>query len=254
VEGECKLLVIQSDDFKFYYDVAARLRHLGIPFTHIGSSDAIPAGGSLVLKRGEEGVFSTGGRITLTGDSESVSVRAWLVFNGLVDMHSRVCVGIDPGERPGIAVLVEGKQIVTATAPYPEAAAFYTAVLSSLVGREKLLVRIGNGDPTNRDRIIGAVWEGAGRVEMVDERRTSRMSGSDEEAALLIGRSKGEAVRQRPDVSPSIGEIKNIQRRSRLSSGGLATLSRQYAEAVAKGEYTMDEALSIQLKANRKRN
>lgn len=49
-----------------------------------------------------------------------------------------------------------------------------------------------------------------------------------------------------PDVRPSDGEIREIQRRSRIRSSGRITISKELARQVATGEKEMDEAIEEQ--------
>lgn len=194
-----------------------------------------------------------GSRFTIYGEPEDTSTKAWLVSSGLTDWTKDVFIGIDPGERPGIAIFSANRRVATAIARSPETVSYYTRTLAALVGRKKVNVRIGHGDPTNRDRIIRAVWSTCNQIEVVDERRTSKQARSDQEAASLIGMTRGELVVERPEILPSEGEVRNIQRKSRLSSGGDTTISRQLAEAVARGEKSMDEAIEEQRGSERRR-
>lgn len=237
------MISVVSDDFRFSYDVANRLKRYGASFQHVDPAQNVPTGTMVVIKKGQPRVILEGSRFTIYGEPEDTSTKAWLVSRGLTDWTSDVYIGIDPGESPGIAIFSTGRRIATAVAPTPESVSYYTRTLASLVGRKRVNVRIGDGDPTNRNRIIRAVWSTSNHIEMVDERRTSKQAGSDEEAASLIGMTRGETVSEKPELLPSEGEIRNIQRKSRLSSGGLTTISRKLAEDVARGEKSMDEAI-----------
>ncbi len=247
------LISVVSDDFRFSYDVANRLKRFGAPFEHVDPEQGIPKGTMVIIKKGQPRVIMEGSRFTIYGEPEDTSVKAWLVSGGLTDWNRDVFIGIDPGEAPGIAIFSGNTRITTALAPTPESVAFYTRTLSQLVGKKRVNVRIGDGDPTNRDRTIRAVWSTCNQVEMVDERRTSKQAGSDEEAASIIGMTKGEIVKERPEVIPSEGELRNIQRKSRLQSGGHTTISRLLAESVARGEKSMEEAIELQRRAEKGR-
>lgn len=240
------MICIASDDFRFIYSVSTILRRMGLNFEHAGADSALPRGTKIVIKKGMPRVISDGRRFTIYGDAEDTASKAWLISGGLTDLNEDVIVGIDPGVRPGVAIFSNSRRIATATATSPEDVSHITNTLASLVGRDRVRVRIGNGDPTNRDRVIRAVWRRCASVEIVDERRTSRLR-SHEEAATLIGMSGGYRVEQMPEVSPSEGEIREIQRRSRVRSGGLTTLSRSRAFAVARGDSSMEEAIRLQL-------
>jgi hypothetical protein len=246
------MIGIVSEDFKFLYDVSVKLKRLGVQFRVISYGETIPRGTSVVIKKGMPKVIVDGLRIMIYGNAEEASAKAWLIANGLTHLDEDVYVGIDPGVRPGVAIFSSTKRIVTAIASSPEHVSYFTNVLSSLVGRERVRVRIGNGDPTNRDRIIRAIWKRCGTIELVDERRTSRLR-SHEEAATLIGMSSGVRVTSMPEVRPSEGEIREIQRRSRLRSGGLTTISRSRAVAVARGESSMEDAIRLQMEERLRR-
>lgn len=244
---------VVSDDFRFSYDVANRLKRYGAAFEHVYPDQNIPTGTMVVIRKGQPRVILEGSRFTIYGEPEDTSTKAWLVSRGLTDWTKDVYIGVDPGERPGIAIFSGNRRVTTALAPNPESVSYYTRTLASLVGKRRVNVRIGDGDPTNRDRTIRAVWSSCAQIEMVDERRTSKQAGSDEEAASLIGMTAGDIVRQRPEVQPSEGEIRNIQRKSRLSSGGATTISRHLAEAVARGEMSMDDAIGLQRSAEKRK-
>ncbi len=173
--------------------------------------------------------------------------------SGLINWKITVIIGIDPGERPGIAIYSGEERIAVTGASSPEDVARFTRTISSMVGVSRVLVRIGNGDPTNRNRIIRSVWPTCSSVEVVDEKSTSRIARSDGEAAAIIARTSGVALTEPPELTPTDGEIRNIQRRSRLNSGGLTTISRTIAKAVATGEYTLDEAIRRQQSSDRKK-
>ncbi len=247
------MISVVSDDFRFSYDVANRLRRFGASFEHVDPAQDIPMGTMVIIKKGHSRVIMEGSRFTIYGEPEDTSIKAWLVSGGLTDWTKDVYLGIDPGDRPGIAIFSGNRRIATAIAPSPELVSYYTRTLSSLVGRSHVNVRIGDGDPTNRDRIIRAIWPTCNQVEVVDERRTSKQAGSDEEAASLIGMTRGELLAERPELQPSEGELKNIQRRSRLLSGGSTTISRLLAGSVARGEKSMEEAIEMQRNSEKKK-
>ena len=111
-------------------------------------------------------------------------------------------------------------------------------------------VRLGDGAPTQRDRIINDLEEYIGSsgepvmVELVDEKHTSGAAHhSDTEAALNIALTPGHRVAGTREVNPSDGELRELQRRSRIMSGGKVTISRELAELVALGRIDLAEAI-----------
>ncbi len=162
-------------------------------------------------------------------------------------------IGIDPGSSPGIAVLADQLLIDSAVVDSPEEVADLVADFSKVYHSDSLLVRIGNGDRTIRNRIFNSIWDLGMQIEIVDESNTSTKSDrSDIDAAIEIALTPGYRPVKRQLVSPSEGEITDIQRKSRIGSGGVITISRALAESVAKGELSMEQAIQAQ-KAAKKR-
>jgi hypothetical protein len=85
------------------------------------------------------------------------------------------------------------------------------------------------------------------QVEIVDERGTTpRSDMPDQEAAIGIAFIRGHPAKRKYSISPSPGEIKDLQTRSRVQSKGKITISKSLADRVAKGEMTLDEAIKRQ--------
>ncbi|MBX8633581.1 MAG: hypothetical protein M1351_01705 [Candidatus Thermoplasmatota archaeon] len=248
------MIYIVSDDFKFSYDVSKIFRSLNVRYSQPLSEREVPQGNTIVVKKGQPRVILQGSRFTIYGNAEETARKAWLIQNGLVDWKSVAYVGVDPGERPGIAIYSAGRRIMVTSASSPEAVSKFTQVLSSIIGKENVIVRVGHGDPTNRDRIVRSVWSSSSYVEIVDERKTSRIARSDSEAAAIICVTPGVRMKEKPVVRPSDGELKDIQRRSRLKSGGDTTISRRLAQSVATGKRTMEEAILAQRSAEKNEN
>lgn len=167
---------------------------------------------------------------------------------------ARVVIGIDPGERPGVAVIGDGVLVATAHAASPEATATEVERALGTVQAATYVVRIGHGAPTQRDRILRAIaWlaRTGVRIEIVDESRSTPVSyrtpaERDTTAAAAIALARGTALQGVPEPDPSAGEVRDIQRKSRLISQGELTISRDLAHAVAVGKMTLEDAVHFQ--------
>ncbi|MCK5772146.1 MAG: hypothetical protein KAH57_00010 [Thermoplasmata archaeon] len=101
-------------------------------------------------------------------------------------------IGVDPGKRPGIAFLADGKTISTFQASglsevYPIVSKGQRAYHA-----HHDLLRMGDGDPASRDAILGELSPLGIATELVDERFTTRGTKyRDENAAIHIGRTLG---------------------------------------------------------------
>lgn len=176
--------------------------------------------------------------------------RALAALTGTVRTDVLV-IGIDPGRRPGIAVL-SGKTVV---------AVFQVNVgevepLLEKIAREykakSVLVRIGHGARLVTTQLINVLLQAGFKVELVDESGTTPHIGKDIHtstvrdiiAAINIANIKGVPVGKQ-DIEPSRGEIRVIQETSRSVSEGRSTIPRYLARQVAKGELTLDEAMEV---------
>jgi hypothetical protein len=110
-----------------------------------------------------------------------------------------------------------------------------------------LVVRLGHGDRTNRNRIFNSLWDQGYHAEIVDERNTTTRSQTpDEDAAISIAMTSGYRPWRRQMLEPGPGEIRNIQRLSRLESHGELTVSKILASKVAVGEISLQDAIECQ--------
>ncbi|MFQ6061005.1 MAG: hypothetical protein ACE5KV_06915, partial [Thermoplasmata archaeon] len=115
---------------------------------------------------------------------------------------------------------------------------------------DKISLRIGHGDPTKRNRIINSLSSQKYDIEIVNEKGTTpRSDAPDQEAAIGIAFMKGHPAKRKYRISPTAGEIKDIQRRSRAESRGEITISKPLAVLVARGEMTLKEAIRRQRKS-----
>ena len=155
--------------------------------------------------------------------------------------------GIDPGSRPGLAIIGDGRVLVAETVGSPERVADEIDRFRRCFRHERLIARVGHGDRTNRNRVIRSIWNSVDDVEVVDETSTTRRTEEpDADAAVSIALGSGYRLPFPPEVRPTPGEVRDIQRLSRIESGGRVTISSELAESVAKGEISLPEALRAQ--------
>lgn len=238
------MIVVATADFEVYHDVVGELRDRGADFTTIEPGDPLP-GDTVVV-------------ITSEGESNAIDENVWIVeasserprqaveeaLAHLRGLGGRTIVGIDPGTRPGIAVL-SGDMIISA---------FQVGVESvpGLVRREvedaiDPLVRIGDGARLQGSRIIEALDDVT--VELVDETGTTPYLGTgargmgDVLAAVNIARIEGREIEGRT-IEPTKGELTSIKAKSRERSPENRTITEELARRVAVGELTLDEAIA----------
>lgn len=241
-----KIIGLMTEDFRFFYEVVESLKRRGEPFVSLGFTDSIPPAVGVIITTEHESGMVQFSKVVADDDPEYAINMALSIIHG-GDEFNTLVVGIDPGPRPGMVVLGDGKVLISKIVPVPEQVADELSEIISYVEFQKIIVRIGHGNPINRNRSICALWDLVDHIEVVDETSTTGKGGvPDIEAALAIAKTPGIRLLHRPAISPTSGEIRDIQRRSRLESGGRFTISHELAMRVAKGEITLREALDVQ--------
>lgn len=238
-----KVVAVVTEDFRFFYEVVRRLKEKGQPFISLGFSDPLPLNVELVLTTEGERKRLRGRKVIASDDPEWAVKAALVLLQG--GSFNRMIVGVDPGPRPGIAIMGDGRVLLADTLLSPEEVAPAIRDFLSLVNTNELLLRVGHGDPTNRDRIINTLWDVTRNIEMVDETSTTRRTGHPD-AAISIAQTRGELLPSRPKVAPTQGEIRDIQRLSRIESGGAITINSSLARQVALGSLALGEAIEKQ--------
>jgi hypothetical protein len=244
-----KIIGVVTENFSLYYELVHLLKHDRIPFVSLSLSDSIPANvGVVITSRDESDKIRFKKKLVIgKGDDHRATINEALRMISGKDRYNMLVIGIDPGNRPGLAVLGDGIVVETAQIASPEEVAVEIERILPLHPAKDVRVRIGHGDKTNRNRIINSLSGLPVIIEIVDEKGTTKHSVSpDIQAAIDIAHSEGEIASPPLKVEPSEGEIRNIQRQSRIFSDGRVTISATLAKKVALGEITLEEAVSLQ--------
>jgi hypothetical protein len=237
------VFVVATDDFEVYHEVVNELRDRGVQFTTVEPGDELPEGIDLVLT-GPEDALDLDAEVGVVraqpGDPRRAVEEALAVLRG---GEGRTVVGVDPGERPGIAVLHGDVVVAVFQAPRERAVGI---IRREAAGAPDPLVRVGDGARLDGSRIVNDLAEF--RVELVDETGTTPYLGegvresADIVAAVNIARLEGEVVATR-DVEPTAGELQVIKDRSREAADGNRAIGEGLARKVATGQLTLEEAL-----------
>jgi hypothetical protein len=240
------VIVVATDDFELYHGVVNALRERGVTFTTQEIGTDIGDDVDLVVTGPDDEVDEAGPGVGVVradpGDPRRAVEEALAVLRG---GEGRTVVGVDPGERPGIAVLSGDTVVAAFRVPLSDVAGVVRREAEDAVDP---LVRVGDGARLQGAQIVDALDDLP--VELVDETGTTPYLGTgargmgDVLAAVNIARLSGERVAAR-DVEPTAGEIQLIKDRSRRESGGV-TISEPLARRVATGELTMTEAIARQ--------
>jgi hypothetical protein len=143
-----------------------------------------------------------------------------------------------------VAVIGDDEILSTAQVSSPEKVEAVVGRVIKSYPSVETIVRIGHGDTTHRNRIINSLSKFDLKVEISDETKTTRISDSpDIDAAIDIALKSGVVAKKKYKVEPTEGELRDIQRRSRIESKGRVTISKEEAEKVAKGKLSLKEAI-----------
>ena len=238
------MIVVATEDFEVYHDVVAELRDRGVAFTTREPGADLPDGTRVVIRAADEddplpaGVAAV---VAEAGEGRRAVEEAVSILRG---EEGRIIVGVDPGPRPGIAVLAGGTVLAAFQVPLSEVAA---VVRRETTEAPDPLVRIGDGARLRSAQLVNDLDDRT--VELVDETGTTPYLGTgargmgDVLAAVDIARRSGEVTDSR-DIDPTPGELQRIKDRSRRASDDDRTIDEGLARRVAAGELTVGEALA----------
>jgi len=239
-----------TKDFSLYHDVLQVLKRRGIAYVSLASSQHIPSSVGAVLTSHQE-MHDIKSSKTIAADAyDSVDHAVDLALQMIIgkDLYSKVYIGIDPGERCGIAVvgddiLLQKTQVDAPEDVFPLVKRF----LREYAARETI-IRIGHGSPLIRNRIINQLIQFGRPIEIVDETKTTsahpaKRKDKDSEAAAAIAFLSGGTVRRKLPLKPTKGAVRDIQRHSRQLTEGKYSISEKTALAVLHGNLSLKEAV-----------
>lgn len=246
-----KRIGLLTEDPRTYFETLEVLRVKGLDFVSLDFEEPVPAHVGVVISTEEERPRIPFEPVVAESDPDLAVSRAMRVLSGDVAVN-RLFIGVDPGHRPGVAAVGDGMVLTRAVASSPEGVKGLVDRILSEYPCEDLLIRIGNGDRTNRNRIFNTLWDGGHRLEIVNEANTTTRSETpDEDAAVEIAVTPGYRPVRKQKIEPCEGEIRNIQRLSRIESDGRLTVSKDLAARVATGEISLAQAIQLQGKDGR---
>ena len=241
------VVAVQSPKTRFMLIDA--LDALGIRFTMCELGDAICEIASVILSDHlESGTLSS--RIILVRDDTDIegALIATLVNLQGIDAPFSASLGIDPGLRFGIALVINGLLINTCNASSPGEAADVTMRWSSIL-RERFgcdpIIRVGDGLRLFTILFLRALQHRSNmaRIELVDEHHTTLTSGAnnDRSSAALIAQRQGHPADDLPlTIEAKEGHIRLMKRLFGRLTGG-SSLSTEEATLLLAGDVTLDE-------------
>jgi len=232
-------IAVRTDDFRLSFHLMRELKRRECNFVMLSSGEKWDG----VLLTSPEEVQD--GEIPATEETLEISVERAIQASRGLDSAVQLVFGVDPGPRPGIAWLADGVVVGSAQLEQIDSVADHIVGLSSAVEHKRMCVKVGDGAPLIRDRIINQlILRGIETLE-VNEYRTSQGSRikTHLHAATRIALMGGSRVHHIRELNPTEGDLKEIQRQSRIMSLGNLTISTELARLVACGELSMEDAI-----------
>ena len=242
-------VAVRTDDFRLAYRLLDRLRDSGIEHIQLDPEHPVPNRVDFWIASHAEVGGTKDARGIGCAVEEIDSVISSIINRIAVgEKVQRICFGIDPGPRPGLSWIADGRPAGSIQMESVDATVDQViAILNDFMPPESV-VRIGNGSPTISSRIANVCLARGLSVQFVDETSTSIGSRHDHvSAARAICTKEGVPVTERLQVIPTEGEVREIQRRSRSISEGRLTIPSQLARAVAVGRLTLSEAVELHI-------
>lgn len=232
-------IAVRTDDFRLSFHLMRELKRRKCEFVMLSSNDEWEG---ILLTSPEE---VRGGEIPAMEENIEIAVERAIQASRGLDTAVQLVFGVDPGPRPGLAWLADGIVVGNAQLENIEMVADHIIGLSTAVKHQRMCVKIGDGAPLIRDRIINQLILRGIETLQVSEYRTSSGSRSKAHihAATRIALMRGLKVYHLRDLIPTDGDLREIQRQSRIQSSGDLTIPTELARMVACGEISMEEAI-----------
>jgi hypothetical protein len=238
-------VVVATENFEVYHEVVNELRDRGVTFTTVEPGDQLPDAATVLIRAQSDDVApSDVDAEVVLADPENprraVEQALALLWS---DGDGRTVVGIDPGTRPGIAVLSGGVVVAAFHVPLADVAETVRREVEDAVDP---VVRIGDGARLQGAQLVRELEDVP--VELVDETGTTPYLGTgargmgDVLAAVNIARLDGERVESR-EIEPTAGELQVIKSRSRERADDNREIDEELARRVAFGDLTLEEAM-----------
>jgi len=250
------MIALVTSQPRFYQRAVRELEERGVKFLSLSPSEPIPPEVDLVVTSEAEKDLISFPRIAAASSPIDAVLEAIRLQRGLKQHYTSISIGIDPGKSIGLVALGEGRVVYEAVLSSPDDVVEAVREVVRLFSPERLWIRVGAAGGSYRNRIVARLQQSFNYpMEIVDEELTTGPKAESKKmgvhrdllAARRIAKKKGKLLRTAIEVNVTSGEIKNLQRESRRRSEHI-TISKSLAEAVARGELELDEAIEIQRK------
>jgi len=248
-----KTIGVFTKNFTLYYDLLKILKKRKIAYVSLNSFNNIPSKIGVILTSHNELHDIKSQKVIAADAYDTIDHAVDLAIQLLIgkELYSKVFIGIDPGEQPGIAVVGDDILLQKINVETPENVEKIIKRIIREYPANETMIRIGHGSPIIRNRIINSLIPLELPIEIVDETKTTPQQQAkkyerDTEAAAAIALIRGGKVQKHLPLEPTKGEIKNLQEKSRKLTNGEFSISEKTASRVLTGQISLEEAIKLE--------
>jgi hypothetical protein len=254
-----KTIGIYTKNFCLYHDLVSHLKNRHISYVSLNSVNHIPNQIGVILTSHYE-LHDFRQKNVIAADAyESTDEAIDKAIHLLIgkDLYQKVFIGIDPGEKPGIAIVGDNHLLHTKQVESPDQVMKTIKRFISEYPSHEYIIRIGHGSILIRNRIINSLIPLNVPIEIVNESKTSSHKTQrikrDMKAATSIALMPGGKVIRKLPLKPTRGELRKIQEESRKLTNGSYSVSLNTAKLVIKGEKKLSQAIKEETKKTMKK-
>jgi hypothetical protein len=245
-------VTIATRNPKTYYLLIRILKSLRLEFVTCTPDSSLANNAKVVVTTDEESVKSTNATVISVEEEPNpviTSVRIMCAHLGICKPREAI-IGVDPGMRFGVALIIDGNVIYTKTLTSPPSAAKLAKKLvdhvSTRFPESALTIRLGTGSRLYSAlflRSLGKLKQNT-RVELVDEKHTTIPNGytKDQLSAILISGRSGRPLSPKDlRLTNKRGYVRSLRSLVRRLSDNKRNMTVEEARSVLKGESSLDE-------------
>lgn len=245
-------VAIATKNPKVMYLIVELVKTLSLSFIHCNATDHQCKESKVIITTQSEALDEDVNRSVIVDEDLNPDTTAIDIMVKILAISDppEFMIGIDPGMQYGIALLMNGIAVHSKKTQSPRESALCTLFWSRHIRKrygQEVLIRVGTGSRLYSVLYLRAIKQESNMmpIELVDERHTTFVGGSDQSSAILIASRKGRSITESDFVlEPKTGYIKSLKRFAQRFTGGRRTLSTQEAQSVLTGEKTLEVILS----------
>ncbi|TXT56732.1 MAG: hypothetical protein BAJATHORv1_20325 [Candidatus Thorarchaeota archaeon] len=242
-------VAIATRDPRTLYHAIRLMESLDIPFIICEPEDTKCTLARVVITCKDDASKITSDRLLILDEKLDIDSATFDFMTQFLELHMprSFTIGIDPGMRYGLALLLDDSPLLTQEVISPFEAAKLTNEWVNLAKDRVALepvIRVGNGSRLYMTLYLRALREidGSPQIELVDEHHTTVTGGSNKSSAVLIASRSGKNVAESDYVlETKTGYIRSLKKLIRRLNNGSSNLSTPDAIAILKGDSSVRE-------------